>query len=138
MNKKGFYRGSIVEKRKMAGKDNLTPFTSDNAKEMQRKGAEKRKENNAKKKLMSQIYAEFLEREYEVKAGEGKRKLSGAELVNEVMRKVLARSDSSSVSLMRELRSCLDGENINLTGQVNTTLNMTPEDRLKLFEEITK
>ena len=37
----------------MAGKDNLTPFTSDNAKEMQRKGAEKRKENiteNAVKK----------------------------------------------------------------------------------------
>lgn len=122
----------------MAGKDNLTPFTSDNAKEMQRKGAEKRKENNAKKKLMSQIYAEFLEREYEVKAGEGKRKLSGAELVNEVMRKVLARSDSSSVSLIRELRSCLDGENINLSGQVNTTLNMTPEDRVKLFEEIVK
>ena len=122
----------------MAGKDNLTPFTSDNAKEMQRKGAEKRKENNAKKKLMSQIYAEFLEREYEVKAGEGKRKLSGAELVNEVMRKVLARSDSSSVSLIRELRSCLDGENINLSGQVNTTLNLSQEERLKLFEEITK
>ena len=116
----------------------LVPCTPENARERQLKSAEKRKENNAKKKLMSQIYAEFLEREYEVKAGEGKRKLSGAELVNEVMRKVLARSDSSSVSLMRELRSCLDGENINLTGQVNTTLNMTPEDRLKLFEEITK
>ena len=117
---------------------NLRTPTTDEAKEMQRKSAEKRKENNAKKKLMSQIYAEFLEREYEVKAGEGKRKLSGAELVNEVMRKVLARSDSSSVSLIRELRSCLDGENINLSGQVNTTLNMTPEDRVKLFEEIVK
>ena len=117
---------------------NLNPCNSENARERQLKSAEKRKENNAKKKLMSQIYAEFLEREYEVKAGEGKRKLSGAELVNEVMRKVLARSDSSSVSLIRELRSCLDGENINLSGQVNTTLNMTPEDRVKLFEEIVK
>ena len=117
---------------------NLRTPTSEEARAMQRKGAEKRKENNAKKKLMSQIYAEFLEREYEVKAGEGKRKLSGAELVNEVMRKVLARSDSSSVSLIRELRSCLDGENINLSGEVNTTLNLSQEERLKLFEEITK
>jgi predicted thioredoxin/glutaredoxin len=117
---------------------NLNPCNSENARERQLKSAEKRKENNAKKKLMSQIYAEFLEREYEVKAGEGKRKLSGAELVNEVMRKVLARSDSSSVSLIRELRSCLDGENINLSGQVNTTLNLSQEERLKLFEEITK
>ena len=116
----------------------LKPCTPENARERQLKSAEKRKENNAKKKLMSQIYAEFLEREYEVKAGEGKRKLSGAELVNEVMRKVLARSDSSSVSLIREIRSCLEGENINLSGQVNTTLNLSQEERLKLFEEITK
>lgn len=116
----------------------LVPCTPENARERQLKSAEKRKENNAKKKLMSQIYAEFLEREYEVKAGEGKRKLSGAELVNEVMRKVLARSDSSSVSLMREIRSCLEGENIKLSGEVNTTLNLSQEERLKLFEEITK
>ena len=119
----------------MAGKDNLTPFTSDNAKEMQRKGAEKRKENNAKKKLMSQIYAEFLEREYEVKAGEGKRKLSGAELVNEVMRKVLARSDSSSVSLMREIREGTEGTKVNLSGEVKTEMQTT-EDRLKAFQKI--
>jgi len=122
----------------MAGKDNLTPFTSDNAKEMQRKGAEKRKENNAKKKLMSQIYAEFLEREYSVKVPEGTKKISGAELVNEAMKKIIARGDSSSVSLMREVRSCLDGENIKISGDVSATLNMTTEDRIKLFEEIVK
>ena len=119
----------------MAGQDNLTPFTSDNAKEMQRKGAEKRKENNAKKKLMSQIYAEFLEREYEVKAGEGKRKLSGAELVNEVMRKVLARSDSSSVSLMREIREGTEGSKVSLSGEIITKMQTT-EERLKAFNSL--
>ena len=117
---------------------NLKPCTPENARERQLKSAEKRKENNAKKKLMSQIYAEFLEREYEVKAGEGKRKLSGAELVNEVMRKVLARSDSSSVSLMREIREGTEGTKMQLSGEVNTTLNLSQEERLKLFEEITK
>jgi len=122
----------------MAGKDNLTPFTSDNAKEMQRKGAEKRKENNAKKKLMSQIYAEFLEKEYNVRQGDKERKLTGAELVNECMKKIIARGDSASVSLMREVRSCLDGENIKISGEVNATLNMSTEDRIKLFEEIVK
>jgi len=118
----------------MAGKDNLTPFTSDNAKEMQRKGAEKRKENNAKKKLMSQIYAEFLEREYSVKVAEGTKKITGAELCNEVMRKVLARGDSSSVSLLRELRSCLDGENINITGELTTL--QTTEERLAEYKKL--
>ena len=117
---------------------NLNPCNSENARERQLKSAEKRKENNAKKKLMSQIYADFLEREYEVKAGEGKRKISGAELVNEVMRKVLARSDSSSVSLMREIREGTEGSKMQLSGEVNTTLNLSQEERLKLFEEITK
>lgn len=113
----------------------LKPCTPENARERQLKSAEKRKENNAKKKLMSQIYAEFLEREYEVKAGEGKRKLSGAELVNEVMRKVLARSDSSSVSLMREIREGTEGTKMQLSGEVTTKLE-TQEDRIKLFEDL--
>ena len=116
---------------------NLNPCNSENARERQLKSAEKRKENNAKKKLMSQIYAEFLEREYEVKAGEGKRKLSGAELVNEVMRKVLARSDSSSVSLMREIREGTEGTKMQLSGELSTKLE-TQEERLKAFEELVK
>ena len=114
---------------------NLKPCTPENARERQLKSAEKRKENNAKKKLMSQIYAEFLEREYEVKAGEGKRKISGAELVNEVMRKVLARSDSSSVSLMREIREGTEGTKMQLSGEVTAKLE-TQEDRIKLFEDL--
>ncbi len=120
----------------MAGKtENLTPFTSDNAKEMQRKGAEKRKENNAKKKLMSQIYAEFLEKEYNVRQGDKERKLTGSELVNECMKKIIARGDSSSVSLMREVREATEGQKINLSGTVKTEMEST-EERIKLFEDL--
>lgn len=114
---------------------NLRTPTSEEARAMQRKGAEKRKENNAKKKLMSQIYAEFLEKEYNVRQGDKERKLTGAELVNECMKKVIARSDSSSVSLMREIRSCLDGENINISGTVKTDM-LTTEDRIKAFKNL--
>ena len=116
----------------------LKPCTPENARERQLKSAEKRKENNAKKKLMSQIYAEFLEKEYSIKVGDKTKKITGAEFVNEAMKKIIARGDSSSVSLMREIRSCLEGENIKLSGEVNTTLNMSTEDRIKLFEEIVK
>ena len=119
----------------MAGKDNLTPFTSDNAKEMQRKGAEKRKENNAKKKLMSQIYAEFLEKEYNVRQGDKERKLTGAELVNECMKKIIARGDSASVSLMREVRETIEGQKINLSGEIKTDMQTT-EDRIKAFKNL--
>ena len=119
----------------MAGKDNLTPFTSDNAKEMQRKGAEKRKENNAKKKLMSQIYAEFLEKEYDVKAGDKTKKISGAELCNEAMKKIIARGDSASVSLLREIREGMEGNKIQLSGAIKTE-SMSAEQRVESFKEL--
>ena len=50
------------------------------------------------------------------------------------MRKVLARGDSSSVSLLRELRSCLDGENINITGELTTL--QTTEERLAEYKKL--
>ena len=113
----------------------LKPCTPENARERQLKSAEKRKENNAKKKLMSQIYAEFLEKEYNVRQGDKERKLTGAELVNECMKKIIARGDSSSVSLMREVREATEGQKINLEGNVKTEMQTT-EDRLKIFDEL--
>ena len=116
---------------------NLNPCTSENARKRQLKSAEKRKENNAKKKLMSQIYADFLEREYDVKVGEGKRKISGSELVNEAMKKILVRGDNSTIALMKEVRETLEGQKINISGDIKTDVNMqSTEERLKLFKSI--
>jgi N-dimethylarginine dimethylaminohydrolase len=112
----------------------LVPCTPENARERQLKSAEKRKENNAKKKLMSQIYAEFLEREYSVKVAEGTKKISGAELVNEAMKKIIARGDSSSVAVMREIRETLEGQKINLSGELTTL--QTTEERLAEYKKL--
>ena len=116
---------------------NLNPCNSENTRERQLKSAEKRKENNAKKKLMSQIYAEFLEKEYNVRQGDKERKLTGAELVNECMKKIIARGDSSSVSLLREVREGTEGTKVKLDGAVAVNNDMdTTEERLKKFKEL--
>ena len=115
--------------------ETLRTPTTDEAKEMQKKSTEKRKENNAKKKLMSQIYAEFLEKEYEIKVGDGKKKLSGSDFVNECMKRIIARGDSASVSMMKELREGTEGSKINLSGTVKAEMETT-EDRIKLFDEL--
>ena len=114
---------------------NLNPCNSENARERQLKSAEKRKENNAKKKLMSQIYAEFLEKEYNVRQGDKERKLTGAELVNECMKKIIARGDSSSVSLMTEIRKAMEGDKVNLAGSIKAEMETT-EERIALFDKI--
>ena len=117
--------------------ENLKPCTKENARERQLKSAEKRKENNAKKKLMSQIYAEFLEKEYNVRQGDKERKLTGAELVNECMKKIIARGDSSSVSLLREVREGTEGTKVNIDGSLAVSNDMeTTEERVKKFKEL--
>lgn len=117
--------------------ENLKPCTKENARERQLKSAQKRKENNAKKKLMSQIYAEFLEKEYSVKVGDKNKKITGADLCNESIKAIIARRDSSSVSMLREIRESTEGQKINLSGELTTKLETT-EERLKAFEELMK
>lgn len=119
----------------MANEQNLRTPTSEEARAMQLKGAKKRKENREKKILMSQIYADFLEKEYNVRQGDKERKLTGAELVNEAMKKIIARGDSSSVSLMKEVREGTEGSKINLSGTVKTEMETT-EERTALFEKL--
>ena len=113
----------------------LKPCTPENARERQLKSAEKRKENNAKKKLMSQIYAEFLEKEYNVKVGDKNKKITGADLCNEAMKKIIARGDSASVSLLRELREGTEGNKIQLSGAIKTE-SMSAEQRVESFKEL--
>ena len=129
----------------MANEQNLKPFTKENAKEMQLKGAGKRKENTEKRTVpvyfdscvKDKTAAEFLEKEYNVKTTDGTKKISGSELVNEAMKKIMARGDSSTVSLMKELREGTEGSKINLSGSVTTEMQTT-EERLKAFEELVK
>lgn len=104
----------------MSGTDNLKPIQSvEEAREKGRKGGIKSGEVRRKKKMMSQIYSEFLEKKHDVVGKNGqKKRLSGNELLAGVMSKILSRGDSSSVALMREIRQAMEGENINLNGQI--------------------
>ena len=114
---------------------NLNPCNSENARERQLKSAQKRKENHAKKVLMSQIYAEFLEKEYNVKVGDKNKRITGADLCNESIKAIIARRDSSSVSMLREIRESTEGQKINLSGELKTEI-MNSEERLKAFNDL--
>jgi len=108
----------------MAGRtENLKPKTS--AKARGKLGGIKSGKVKREKKLMSQIYAEFLAKKYDVITSDGKKKpVSGSEMVSTVMRKVLSRGDSASVSLMKELRDGLEGSKI----KTETVLTINADD----------
>lgn len=117
--------------------ENLRPCNSENARERQKKAVQARHENKIKRKLMSQIYAEFLNKKYKLKKDGGLQSITGDELLQESMKKIIARGDSSSVSLMREIREGLEGTKVNLAGTVAVNNDMeTTEERVKKFKEL--
>ena len=110
--------------------NNLKPFQStEEARKAGKKGGIKSGKVRREKKMMSQIYAEFLEREHGVVGKDGvKKNMSGNELLSSVMSKILSRGDSASVSLMKEIREATEGNKVNL--------NTTPEPLTITFQPV--
>ena len=122
----------------MGREENLkkaVPFTKENAKEMQKLSAQKRKENNEKKKLLSEMYAEFLTDEYNVRKDGETIKLSGTDYIKTIIKAVVSRGDSSSVAMLKEIREATEGQKINLNAEVKAEMQTT-EERLKIFDEL--
>jgi hypothetical protein len=95
---------------------NLKPFTKENAKEMQKRSVEKRKEN----KTMREIYEEVIANKK-------------AEIVKALNKGI----DEGNLATLKELREGTDGNKINLSGSVKTEMEST-EERIKAFEELMK
>jgi len=111
----------------MANEKNLLrpeDLTSEQLRERARKGGIKSGEVRREKKLMSQIYAEFLEKDHDVVGKDGLKKMSGHQLLSSVMSKVLSRGDSAAVSLMKEIREATEGNNINIDTNLPITINI--------------
>jgi hypothetical protein len=95
-------------------KENLRTPTSEEAREMQKKAVEKRKEN----KTMREIYEQVI-----------------ADKKADIVRALNKGIDEGNLATLRELREGTDGSRMQVTGNVTTKLE-TAEERLKLFNEI--
>ena len=97
-------------------KQNLRTPTSEEAREMQKKSVEKRREN----KTMREIYEQVI-----------------ADKKADIVRALNKGIDEGNLATLRELREGTDGSKVQLSGELSTKLE-TQEDRLKAFEEIMK
>ena len=113
--------------------DNLKPLTTEKAREIGKIGGIKSGQSKKKKKVMSQIYADYLMKKHKITGKDGISKtISGQELLNNVMTKVLSRGDSSSVSLMKEIREGTEGQKITVN---NAEVEKAAEELNKLFKD---
>lgn len=100
--------------------ENLRPLntkTKEEQREICRKGGIKSGQVKREKKLMSMLYAELLSEKYKVTDEDGNVvTVDGDKYMKDVVVKVLGRADSSSVSMMKEIREATEGSNVNLKG----------------------
>ena len=108
---------NYTEKKQIMGrinKENLRTPTSEEAREMQKKSVQKRKEN----KTMREIYEEVI-----------------ADKKAEIVRALNKGIDEGNLATLKELREGTDGNKINLSGTVKAEMETT-EERIALFDKI--
>lgn len=121
--------------------NNLVPLTTDKAREIGAIGGIKSGEVRREKKLMSQILADYLQKEHEVvlRDDEGavidREKISADELIQRTVTAIMTRGDSASASIIKSIAEITEGKNVNLSGMVETA-SLTPNERKARIAEL--
>ena len=120
---------------------NLADRTPEEREEIARQGGIKSGEVKREKKLMSQILADYLQKEHEVvlRDDEGavidREKISADELIQRTVTEIMNRGDSASASMIKTIAEITEGKNINLSGMVETA-SLTPDERKARIAEL--
>ena len=88
---------------------NLVPLTTDTARKIGALGGKKTGEVKREKKLLSAMYSDMLAKGFNV----GGERLS----LDQVVASVLERADSSSVSMLKEIREATEGSKTKMVGE---------------------
>jgi len=85
---------------------------------------------------MSEIYAAVLVKKFKVKDEDGKEKeVTGSEMIGDVVAKIVQREDSSSVSMIKELREGIDGNMLDVE-VMDLTKGMTHQQKKARINEL--
>jgi len=101
--------------KKAGNTSNLKVPTSEEAREYGKKGGKKSVEVRREKKLLSAMYSDMLAKGFNV----GGERLS----LDQVVASVLERADSSSVSMLKEIREATEGNKVEHSGGISVTLS---------------
>ena len=107
---------------------NLKPFTVETAREAGSKGGYKTAEVLRNRKMLSDYYADYLAKANGV---------DGYTDIKDVISEVLARGDSASVSMMKEIREATEGSKVEHSGSMNMiTAPLSVEEARRRMMEI--
>jgi antitoxin component of MazEF toxin-antitoxin module len=108
-------------------RENLIPANLRSKEEVRKnssKGGIKSGEVRREKKRISQMYADMLAEDFEIEVDGVKTKLEGKAFLRYVAGKILERTDSASVSMLKEIREATEGNKVELSGEVDQSITV--------------
>lgn len=94
------------------------PKTKEEARKRGRNGGIKSGIAKRQKKLMSQVYIKAMAERYKVNLNGETKDIDWDEFLTIVIRDIMMKKDSCSVSLMKEIREATEGSNIKITSEL--------------------
>lgn len=82
------------------------------------------------KKLLTQVYGDYLAKKFDVKTGTGDKKLDGEEFVHMIVTKVLTSGGSAAVSMLKEIREATQGNKVDFVNEAGA------EEMLEYFDSL--
>ena len=114
--------------------ENLDPIHSkDVARERGAKGGRASGVAKREKKLMSQIYGNFLAEKHKVKIEGAEKEVTGEQYLAAVMNKVFGAGGAPAVSLMKEIREATEGQKMVVEASLT---DLSPAERKKRTAEL--
>ena len=119
--------------------NNLVPLQNrpkDELKAIQQKGLETRRKNKQKRETMALIYGGFLKDKFDVQIDGKKKKITGAEYCDQIIKQILKRGDNVTVALLKEMREAMQGDTHNIEININKAIATSPEDRAREYRKL--
>ena len=104
--------------------------------EMQRKSVETRRRNKAHRESMAAIYGGFLADKFEVNIDGKKKKITGSQYCDMIIKQILKRGDNVTVALLKEMREAMQGNVHNIEVNINKAIATAPEDRAREYRKL--
>lgn len=104
--------------------------------EMQRKSVETRRKNKAHRETMAAIYGGFLADKFEISVDGKKKKITGSQYCDMIIKQILKRGDNVTVALLKEMREAMQGNTHNIEVNINKAIATAPEDRAREYRKL--
>lgn len=104
--------------------------------ELQKKAVESRRRKKEKRETMAAIYGGFLADKFDITIDGKKKKITGSQYCDMIIKQILKRGDNVTVALLKEMREAMQGNTHNIEININKAIATSPEERAREYKKL--